>query len=144
MNAKSSNSRTATIFVLVQSGLETGYLSLADAENFARYVWGGTCTIEQRQFQIPEDAFWDGDLISVELHRGGQDENSINSGGQWIGPVYGHARVMTVSLSTGRIIGFIAEPGTDKCLQCMPLHAGIDGFPYRNAKLVRQNDLTCN
>lgn len=121
------------------------YPTMKDAENAAkRAQFGGWYkngyTLEMAKFPVPNDAFWVMDLISVEIKRGAiTDDDGISSGGEWE-QVYGLVGVDSVNLETGRVNGFIFEPGTDRHIQTMELRSGVDGYPYRAAKLVRADD----
>lgn len=126
----------------------TGYASYQQAlkaldrdRDYIQYLYPNGATIEERDFNLPDDAFWTNDLVEVELHRGGhQDEDGIGSGGEW-GKAYGLVRVSTISLQTGEVNGYLFEPGTERHIQFMTLRAGVIGFPYRNAVLLRANDV---
>lgn len=100
-----------------------------------------TTPIWQTEFAVPDDAFWTGDLVSVELFRGGyDDEDGIHHGGGWQEPVVGIASVQLIDLEHSEVDGFIADPDTGQHIQSLPLKAGRVGYPYRNAKLVKAND----
>jgi hypothetical protein len=139
--------KTVTVYVPqgCQHGDTLAYPTPAAAERAAQrdpawYPQG--YQVVPRPFVLPDDALWEGDLITVELHRGGYEtDDGIHQGGRWTGPVYGMAHVNVVHLESGRVDGWLGEPGTDRHIQSMPLHAGKQGFPYRNATLVRANDV---
>ena len=137
-----------TVTVSVPQGSTCGdtlaYPTPADAERAAQGdpAWyANGYQMVPVAFEVPNDAFWEGDLISVELHWGGHEEESIHIGGAWSAPVYGLVHVSVVHLESGRVDGWLGEPGTDRHIQSMPLHAGENGFPYRHATLVRANDV---
>lgn len=132
----------------IGGGDTTGYPTQAAAqaalsrERHLDYWYPNGASIQERDFALPDDAFWTNDLVAVELYRSGsQSDDGIHSGGAWTSPVYGLVQVHTISLETGQINGRIIEPGTDRHIQSLPLHAGRAGFPYRNAVLVRANDV---
>lgn len=93
------------------------------------------------QFKLPEGAFWQGDIISVELHRGSlQNDEGISSGGKWTEPVVGYADVSVIVQyldGNWEVSGAIREIGSDRHIQSMDLRAGKVGFPYRHAQLIR-------
>lgn len=93
--------------------------------------------IEELQFEVPEDAFWTGDLISVELYRGGyDDDDGIHHGGKWQVPTTGRVGVTAVDLARNTVDGWIFDPNTNQHIQSLPLQAGLVGYPFRNAKLL--------
>ena len=128
-------------------GDTVGYASYSVAERAVAeqmnpdYWYPNGVRIEGRNFELPDDAFWTNDLVSVELYSGGIEGDSVHSGGAWQPPVYGLVHVWQVCLSRIRVNGYLFEPGTDCHIQSMELHAGVSRFPYRNAKLVRANDI---
>ena len=100
--------------------------------------------IEAVEVALPEWAIWQGDTISVELHRGGsENEDGIHSGGGWRAAV-GYADVSMIWLlpdnTVGSIEGDMMELGTDRHVQSMSLKVGAQGFPYRNAAILRRRD----
>lgn len=76
--------------------------------------------------------FETGDQISVELHRGGiDDDDGIHRGGGWV-------RATGVVTITGEVAGlpggWIADQD-GRHIQSMVMVAGISGFPFRDAQL---------
>jgi hypothetical protein len=88
-------------------------------------------------YTLPEDAFWTGDLISVELYLGGrQSPDGIHSGGTWT-PVIGRVQAEHINLKRDKIEGTLHEPSTHRVRQWLALHTNVAGFPYQNATLLR-------
>lgn len=122
---------------------EVGYLTASRATAAMRdiaphRISPSGLSIEEREFDLPADAFPDGSTISVELHRGGRsDDDGIQSGGTWQKAV-GIAHIDRIELWHERgVQGHVTEIGTDRFMQNMPLHVGLQGYPYRNAQLIR-------
>jgi hypothetical protein len=81
--------------------------------------------------QEPGGLFEVGDLVEVELHRGGvEDDDGITTGGSWIGPVTGLVDKVFHNNAT------LVEPSTKRLLQVISRIAGEVGYPYRNARLA--------
>lgn len=78
--------------------------------------------------------FETGDVITVELHRGGIDnEDGLHLGGGWIKS--GGIVEVTDELG-GFPTGSIVDQN-GKHIQSMSMVAGLTGFPYRNAQLAK-------
>lgn len=115
-----------------------GYPSMNHAQSAIANMAGRSenSFIEEVDFTLPEGAFWTGDRISVELHRGGsEDFDGLHSGGKWV-EFSGIAEVLLVNIARNEVMGAINDANTGQTIQIMPLHAGKVGFPYRNAKLL--------
>lgn len=136
--------RTATIYKI--AGQKFAFPTMAAAERH-RDDWTMRCKgaeITAAEIELPDDVFWQGDTISVELHRGGSDDmEGIHHGGGWIKSV-GYVQVRLVGLSQdGQVVeveGVLRELGTDRHIQSMTMRAGKIGFPYRNAQLVNRQE----
>lgn len=141
-----STPREVTVYVLVGGprSLEShAYPSQRAAEEALAsdpLGWNRGAHVEPRQFVVAPDQFWIGDTIEVELHRGAeQDEDGIITGGAWQ-PAIGYADPFSVDLETGRVNGCLLELGTDRHIQTMELRASVQGYPYRNARLIRRRE----
>jgi hypothetical protein len=108
-----------------------GYASRAEAEHAVsltpRLYPPGPVPIEERLFALPENAFWVGDLIAVELRRGDG----------WTAPVRGCVRVAVIELTSRTVVGWIVDPITGVDVVVLTLHVGTEGHSFRNATLVR-------
>lgn len=136
--------RVVTVYSIVGAEgnrANTAYVRKQDAEELGlTRAPGGR--IEPVQFEVRPDQFWVGDTIAVELHRhASEDENGISTGGAWQPEVIGYADPSLVNLLTGCVDGCLRELGTDRHIQSMALTAGKQGFPYRNARLIRRREL---
>lgn len=115
------------------------------------YAWNAETTATEQDIEavtvaLPDWAIWQGDTISVELHRGGiQDEDGIHSGGAWH-PTVGYADIDMIWLSPDGtvtcIMGCLCELGSDRHLQTMNMRQGERGYACRGAKVLRRRDPT--
>lgn len=124
------------VTVYVPEGTKIGYAT----EEMARLYSNGR-SVESRTIELPLGAFWTGDIITVELHRGGSysdPDESILTGGGWQPARRVVVEASMIFMDTGKVHGAVRDPNTRAHVQSMLLHAGRVGFPYRHAVLVKE------
>ena len=113
-------------------GRVTTHFDRESAERATTYWPGSAGTMTEVSVSI----FEAGDEIEVELHRGAvENDDGISKGGRWIA-ARGFVRVMDISPRSGWLVD-----GADRVIQAMSLVAGEQGYPYRNARLVQQQQV---
>ncbi len=140
--------RKVTVFVPIGNNRwETGFATEEEMNRhmqfYMRRYFPNGYSVESREIEVPPDCFWTGDTIEVELHRGGfEDEDGIHTGGSWRKTV-GVVEVDLVQFhedGTVREITGVIRDQRGAHLQCMTLRTGVNGFPYRNARLMKEKD----
>jgi hypothetical protein len=93
--------------------------------------------VEPLQWEWPDDVIPNGSTIAVELYRGGyQDDDGIHHGGAWE-EIVGVAHADFIDLYIGKVNGHLTEISTDRFILNLSLKIGEQGYPYRNAQVLR-------
>ena len=120
--------------------VENSNIALMSQENLleALQFWGNKIDslddLDRKVVSETINVFEDGDKITVDLHRGGHnDENGIHHGGGWNNIITGIYREFSDSSgSVGN--GYVEVDGEH--VQSISARVGENGFPYRNAQLA--------
>jgi len=108
------------------------------------YFFPGGTQILTRQVEIPDDAFWEGDIIELELHRNHhENEEGIALGGAWqtIQAPVGECYVNMKSLDNGNqlyVHGCIVNAQGNH-VQSIDAHVGAGTFPVRNPRFIKKS-----
>jgi len=113
-------------------GRVTTHFDREDADRATTYWRGSPGTLAEVAVSI----FEAGDEIEVDLHRGAvENDDGIIQGGRWIA-ARGFVQVMDINPRSGWLVD-----GAGRVIQAMSLIAGEQGYPYRNARLVQQQQV---